>query len=319
MFRKFSSLKFGVRTLSTTSKFKKMSMWPPLMPVADAISLSGEANVKIIDGSWFLDKSRNAKLEHSSERIPGAVHFDIDEISDKTTSLPHMLPTPEFFAEKMGELGICKDDGIIIYESGSCFGAPRVWWTFRAFSHLKVSILEGGLQAWKQAGGAIESGERSQPIARAEYKGASLNKDIVASSQDVMHAVRTGVAQIADARSSGRFYGTAPEPRAGLASGHIPGSLNIPFDSLLDPADKTKLLPPDALREVFESPAVGVVPGARLICSCGSGVTASVIAFARHVAGEEVGRTAVYDGSWTEWGADESFPKSTFNPNVQNK
>lgn len=286
-------------------------MWPPLISATDAMEMvtTGTESIKFVDASWFLDKSRDPKAEHITERIRGAVHFDIDSICQQGVSLPHMLPDPEFFARKMSDLGVSNHDSIIVYESGDCFGAPRVWWTFRAFSHLKVSVLDGGLRAWKAVDGPLESGAPS-PASDITYSTPALNTDIVASKEDVIRAMRTGIAQIADARSSGRFYGTAPEPRPGLASGHVPGSLNIPFTTVLDTADASRLKPVHELQEVFAE--AGVVPGARVIATCGSGVTASVLALARHVAGEEVSRTAVYDGSWSEWGADDSLPKSTY-------
>ena len=223
--------------------------------------------------------------------IPGAVFFDINAIADLTTDLPHMLPTPEAFAEAAGALGLERDSTIVVYDAHGIYSAPRVWWTLRAMGHADVFVLDGGLRKWRAEGRPVETAVANPtPVAVVPRADASLVKDLDA----VTRVLADGSAQVVDARSAGRFRGEAPEPRASLRSGHMPGALNLPFDQVVNP-DGTLKSAAD-LRTVFAH-----IDLARpIVTTCGSGVTASVLALAL----ARLGRfdVAVYDGSWTEWG-----------------
>jgi thiosulfate/3-mercaptopyruvate sulfurtransferase len=262
-----------------------------------------------VDGSWHLDKARNANRqeEFRSERLPGAVFFDIDEICDKQTTLPHMLPTPQEFASNMQTLGVSHTSRVVVYTHSGAMSAARVWWTFRVFGHLNVSVLNGGISAWKGVGGAIESGPLAPVKDKGVYRHGGLNTKLIASLADVMSVVETGRAQICDVRPEARWRAQAPEPRAGVERGHIPGSLNIPSTLFLEENDVTKFRSVEALAEVLEDR--GVVKSAKVICSCGSGITAAVGALARHATGVKEHMSPIYDGSWTEYGSLPDTPK----------
>jgi thiosulfate/3-mercaptopyruvate sulfurtransferase len=260
----------------------------------------GESDLRVLDGTWHMPQlKRDPHAEFAQEHIPGAAFFDIDRIADRTTSLPHMLPTPEAFAEAVGALGIGSGDRVVVYDVRGVISAARVWWTFRAFGHEAVAVLDGGLRAWKAEGRPLESGQATPP--RRQFH-ATLHRELVRDLGAMRANLSTRAEQIVDARSRGRFEGTEPEPRAGLRGGHIPGSLNLPYESLYRP-DGT-LLPADALRAAFAK--AGVNLDAPITTTCGSGVTASVLALALHVLGRP--RVAVYDGSWSEWGGRQDTP-----------
>ena len=260
----------------------------------------GEPDLCVLDGTWHMPQlRRDARAEFVQAHIPGAVFFDIDRIADPTTALPHMLPTAEAFADAVGVLGVGTGDRVVVYDTRGVVSAARVWWTFRAFGHDRVGVLDGGLRAWKAEGRPLEAGERTPP--RRSFR-AALRPELVRDLDAVRRNLATHAEQVVDARSRGRFEGTEPEPRPGLRGGHIPGSLRLPYESLYQ-LDGT-LKPPDALRAAFAGAGVDLTRP--ITATCGSGVTASVLALALHLVGH--GRVAVYDGSWTEWGGRPDTP-----------
>lgn len=260
----------------------------------------GAPDLRVLDGTWHMPQlRRDARAEFAQGHIPGAAFFDIDAIADPTTTLPHMLPTAEAFAAAVGDLGVGSGDRVVVYDTRGVVSAARVWWTFRVFGHDSVAVLDGGLRAWKAGGRPLETGAPTPP--RREFH-ARRRPELVRDLDAMRRNLATRAEQVLDARSRGRFAGTEPEPRPGLRGGHIPGSLNLPYETLYRP-DGT-LLPPDGLRAAIE--AAGVDLGKPITTSCGSGVTASVVALALHLVG--VPRVAVYDGSWTEWASQHDTP-----------
>jgi thiosulfate/3-mercaptopyruvate sulfurtransferase len=259
----------------------------------------GDPAVGIIDGSWHLPPTgRVGADEFRAAHIPGAVFFDIDAIADTSTGLPHMLPDPQKFADEMTALGLGDGMRFVVYDSPGLFAAARVWWTLRAFGAEDVSILDGGLPQWRLEGRPIEAGEAHPRPRRFTPR---LNHAFVASLDDVRRTLAAGSAQVVDARPADRFEGRAAEPRAGVRSGHIPGSLNLPFVEIVEHG---RLKRGEALRQVFA--ARGVDLAKPIVATCGSGVTAAVLALGVEEAGGEV--AGLYDGSWSEWGARADCP-----------
>jgi len=260
----------------------------------------GAADLRVVDGSWHMPQAkRDARAEFVAAHLPSAGFFDIDAIADHSTPLPHMLPRPQAFADAVGALGIGDGDRVIVYDSRGVASAARVWWTFRVFGLDGVAVLDGGLPKWKTEGRPLHAGA---PAPSPRAFSARLRSALVRDLDAVRANLKTQREQVLDARSAGRFHGTEPEPRAGLRPGHIPGSLNLPYDTLYRP-DGT-LLATEELRRAFA--ASGLDPAKPVVTSCGSGVTASVLALALHRLGRE--DVAVYDGSWSEWGARDDTP-----------
>jgi thiosulfate/3-mercaptopyruvate sulfurtransferase len=258
-------------------------------------------DLRIVDATYYLpNEGRNAKAEYRERHIPGAVFFDIDEIADTASDLPHMLPSPEKFASRMRALGLGDGNRIVVYDSRGLMSAARVWWMFRVFGHRDVAILDGGLPKWLAEGHPVDDKE---PMPRQRHFTARLNNFLLRDRQFLRENLDSHRAEIVDARPAGRFNGTDPEPRPGLRPGHIPGSRNLPFTDLLSPADKT-LLPAEAIRARFE--AAGIDLRKPVVATCGSGITAAVLALGLHLIGRE--DVAVYDGSWADWGRPGDTP-----------
>lgn len=267
-------------------------MSDPLVSTAWLAERLGDPVVRIVDATLpLVGQPGQGRDIYLAGHIPGAVFFDINAIADPDTDLPHMLPTAEAFARAAGELGLDPAATIVVYDAHGLYSAPRVWWTLRAMGYRDVFVLDGGLKAWRAEGRLVET---DVPIPVAAAASAVLAGDLVADIDAVRAALADGSAQVVDARSAARFRGEAAEPRAGLRSGHMPGALNLPFDALVNPDGTLKTAA--ELREVFAH----VDLGRPIITSCGSGVTASVLALGL----ARLGRfdVAVYDGSWTEWG-----------------
>ncbi|MDQ2761957.1 MAG: 3-mercaptopyruvate sulfurtransferase [Pseudomonadota bacterium] len=259
-----------------------------------------DPEVSILDATWFMPgSSRDATAEFAERHVPGALFFDIDKISDQHSPLPHMLSPASEFAIAARRLGISARSTVVIYDTIGLFSAPRAWWNFRVMSHEHVAVLDGGLPKWLAEGLPVEKGWRQ--VTPGDFKATAVS-ELVCDLDEVRLALATGSAQVIDARPNERFTGASPEPRAGLRSGHMPGALGLPWSNLVQ--GNGALLPLDALRAAVNS--AGLDLAAPIITSCGSGISASLLALAL----ARLGRAdvSVYDGSWSEWGGRTDTP-----------
>lgn len=255
----------------------------------------GAENLVVLDASWHMPATgRSGREEFINSHIKSARFFDIDAIKDNNTTLPHMAPSPVQFEKQIGELGIDNNSIIIVYDTHGVFTAPRAWWHFRYMGHKNVYVLDGGLKKWQFEGREIES--RVCVPAPKKFT-AAQNLDLVKDFDQIIGALDISYVQILDARSNPRFRGLEPEPRAGLKSGHIKGSKNVHYALLINEDGTMKSA--DALREVFMQRQIDL--SGPIIASCGSGVTACIIALALEIIGKK--DIPIYDGSWSEWGA----------------
>ena len=264
----------------------------------------GEPHLRIADASWYLPQAgRDPRLEFEAGHIPGAVFFDIDAISDQKTDLPHMLPDPVAFASAMRKLGIGDADFVVFYDGASVYSAPRGLWMMRAMGHSKAAVLDGGLPKWRREGRPVDS-TPSRIAARGHFV-PHLRPELIRDFNAIRANIETGSEQVLDARSPGRFRGEEPEPRRGVRPGHIPGSINLYYADTLSPHGTMRA--PGELKTLFTERGVDLERP--VVTSCGSGVTAAILSLALDLAGAK--KTALYDGSWSEWGARSDAPVET--------
>ena len=283
------------------------------MPYADPESLVAtewlaahldDPHVRIVDASFKLPGiTPTAKEDYDRGHIPGAVFFDIDDIAAPGTSLPHMIPGPDLFAQKMEALGIGDGDRVVVYDSAGLSSAGRAWWMLRLFGHREVAILDGGLPKWRAEGRPLDAALPSPPRRRFT---ARFDPALVRDKRALIANLSTGHEQVVDARAAARFAGTAEETRPGLRRGHIPGSCNLPYDRVTDPSTR-QMRSAEELSRLFRD--AGVALDRPIVTSCGSGVTACALVFALHLMGHP--DAAVYDGSWSEWGLPGDTPVET--------
>jgi thiosulfate/3-mercaptopyruvate sulfurtransferase len=279
-------------------------MSDPLVTTDWLAARLGAPGLALLDASWHLPGSgRDAGAEFLAARLPRARRWDLDAISDRDRPLPHMAPGPDAFGAALAGLGLGGGEMVVVYDSHGIFSAPRAWWTFRLMGWDRVAVLDGGLPKWRAEGRPLDSGPADAP-APSRPPTPRPEAGRVADAEAVARALATGAAQVVDVRPATRFRGEAPEPRPGLRPGHMPGARSLPFAEVLN-ADGT-LKDAAGLRAVLA--AAGVDPARPVVATCGSGVTAAILALAL----ERLGRTvAVYDGSWAEWGADARRPIAT--------
>lgn len=278
-------------------------MSDPLVSSAWLAERLGSDHIRVVDATWAMPgEPRTGAQAYAASHIPGAVFFDIDTIADQATDLPHMLPPAAVFAEAAGNLGLRRDLTIVVYDAQGIFSAPRVWWTLRTMGFPQVRVLDGGLLKWRAEG---RSTETAAPQPSLEVVEPAFEPDLVRDLAALRRTLAAREAQVIDARPGPRFRGEVPEPRAGLRGGHMPGALNVPWGGLMN-ADGT--MKSDAeLRAAFQS--AGVDLDGPIVTTCGSGVSASLLALALARLGRD--DVAVYDGSWSEWGGRTDTPVVT--------
>ncbi|MBJ3761642.1 3-mercaptopyruvate sulfurtransferase [Maribius pontilimi] len=260
-------------------------------------------DLRVIDASWYMpDAGRDARAEYEAAHIPGARFFDLDEIADQRSELPHMAPPVEKFVSRMRAMGIGDGHQAVVYDGAGLFSAARVWWLFKLMGKTDIAVLDGGFPKWRAEGREIED---LAPVIRDRHMTATLQNHLVRDVTQVASAAKLAAPQIVDARDTARFRGEAPEPREGLRAGHIPGSKNLPFGAVLNEDGTMK--DADGLRAAFAD--AGVDLDRPIITTCGSGVTAAILALGLARIGHD--DWSVYDGSWSEWGAYDGLPVAT--------